>query len=200
MNRFLKYGNYWLWLACLLPLSSMIPGQAIHPSRIKFSSHNHVQLKVHGTSTLHDWDMQSNRGDFEIVFLKDPAGHLRKIDELAFHTKITSLTGPYEQMNTLAHEAFKSESISFTADSARLQEKDIHHYHAESFGKLNMADTVRNVRIEANITINPDHSIQITGQKSINMTDHHIIPPSFMMGAFKVDRSILLKFNLTAFP
>jgi UDP-N-acetylglucosamine enolpyruvyl transferase len=63
-----------------------------------------------------------------------------------------------------------------------------------------MADTVRNVRIEANITINPDHSIQITGQKSINMTDYHIIPPSFMMGAFKIDRSILLKFNLTAFP
>lgn len=155
---------------------------------------------VSGTSTLHGWDMHSHQGELEAVFMKNPSGVLKDVVQLSFKTQVSSLKGPYEQMNKLAQDAIKSEFISFVSDSTHLSAKSNKHYHAESFGMLYLADTSRNVKIEATITVLPDHSLHITGQKSIKMTDYHVVPPSFMMGAFQVDKTVLLKFNLIARP
>lgn len=187
-------------LGLILPLCVLISAQLIQGSKIKYTSHNEVQLMVSGTSTLHDWDMHSHQGEMEAIFMKNPSGVLKDLVQLSFKTQATSLKGPYDQMNKLAHAALKSDLISFVSDSSHLTVKNNKQYHAETFGKLQLADTSRNVRIEAEITVLPDQSLHITGQKSIKMTDYHMVPPSFMMGAFQVDKTVILKFNLIARP
>lgn len=169
-------------------------------AQVKYSAKDNMSLIVSGTSTLHDWDMKSAKGDCAVVFTTNAASVLTGISSLQFSTPAESLKSEHSAMDKNAYKALKTDKaavISFTASSGTVSGSEAAGYQIKSTGKLTIAGTTRDEEVVALCKVNPDKSITVTGSTKISMKDFGMAPPSFMMGTIKTGNDVVLKFNLT---
>ena len=154
------------------------------------------QIKVSGTSNLHDWDMSANNfaceGDFTVS-----NGILKDLSSMTFTLPVTSLKSKEKLMDTRAYKALNAEkfkTITFKLTDATVvpQQKII-----KATGNLTISGVTKPVTIQSTYVVNEDGSITCKGSKAIKMSSHGMKAPSFMMGALKtgddVTIDILLK-------
>ena len=154
------------------------------------------QIKVSGTSNMHDWNMLSSNFTCQGNFvMKD--GDLQDVNTLVFSLPVCNLKSKDKLMDTRAYKALNEEkhkSISFKLTNATVipQQKII-----KATGDLTISGVTKPVTIQTAYTINADQSITYKGSKLIKMSSHDVKAPSFMMGALKtgddVTIDILLK-------
>jgi polyisoprenoid-binding protein YceI len=169
-------------------------------AQAKYSAKDNISLIVSGTSTLHDWDMKSSKGDCAAVFATNAAGALSGLTSLQFSTRTEFLKSDKSAMDKNAYKALKADAnpvISFTASAGSVSGSEAAGYQIKSTGKLTIAGTTRDEEIVAFCKVNPDKSITVTGSTKISMKDFGMTPPSFMMGTIKTGNDVVLKFNLT---
>ena len=56
-------------------------------AQAKYSAKDNMSLIVSGTSTLHDWDMKSSKGDCAAAFTTNASGALTSLTSLQFSTR-----------------------------------------------------------------------------------------------------------------
>jgi polyisoprenoid-binding protein YceI len=153
------------------------------------------QIKVLGTSNLHDWDMVANQFTCDGTFTVKN-GVLQDVKSLQFSLPVTNLKGKEGLLNTRAYKALNSDkykTITFKLTDATVvsQQKLI-----KATGNLTISGVTKLVTLQANYVVNADESITCKGSEAVKMSSHNVKAPSFMMGALKTGDAVTIDFIL----
>lgn len=186
-----------LWCATLFLLWINQSGQAQTIYRINDSKENEMRLA--GTSTLHDWVMNTSTLSCEAQF-KTQLNGLKSISALTFSLPVENLKSDEKALNHNAYKALKSEefkNIVFKLTSALVGERKNSKEPVKAVGDLTIAGVTKEINLDVFCQLNKDQTITCTGNKKLNMTDYDVEPPTFLFGAMKTGDEITLDFNLT---
>ena len=157
-----------------------------------------LQLSVTGTSSLHDWEMTSNKGEFDatLSMVNDKVS----ISGLKFTVPAESLKSGHGMMDKNTYKALNTEknpSISFVLSSGNVVSLGANAYQLKGIGKLTIAGKTIQTDLEAMLKYNPaNKTFSCTGTKKFNMTEYGVKPPTVMMGAIKTGDAITITYNL----
>ena len=160
---------------------------------------DNVSLTINGTSTLHDWEMKSEKGRVEVILGVGVNARLVSLAGLKFSIASESLKSDKSSMDKNAYKALKTDSeksIVFILTNATINQVNETSYHVKAVGNLTIAGTTRETNLTADVKYNSsDKSYTISGAKKINMTEFNVKPPSFMMGTVKTGKDITISFK-----
>ena len=161
---------------------------------------NNVDIRLTGTSSLHDWEMKAAQGTSEAAFVVDASGKITSISTLSFTLPATSLKSDHKAMDKNTYKALdtkKNPNISFVLTSATVVGKGGNNYQLNCIGKLTIAGTVKETELLAIGKYNPaDKSFTVSGVKKMKMTDYNVKPPTVMLGTIKTGNDIAISYNL----
>ena len=183
-----------------LVLLTIIMSFSVNPkfTAVKFSSQN-VTVLIKGTSSLHDWEMKSDKGHVELLLGLGKNDNILGLTALKFTIEAESLKSGKGAMDKNAYKALKTgtaKNISFILSSANVSQVNATTFQINTLGKLSVAGTTRETGIVVNVKFNQaDKSYTATGIKKIKMSEYNVKPPSFMMGAVKTGDDISISFT-----
>lgn len=169
-------------------------------AQVKYSNKTAANLVVSGTSTLHDWDMKSVKGNCEAAVAINAAGALTGLNGLSFSTNAAELKSGKGSMDKNAYKALKvdkSPTISYVAATSTISPINGTDYLVRTNGKLTIAGATLDAEVTATCKVNADKSITVMGSKKLSMKEFGMVPPSFMMGTIKTGNDVTLKFDFT---
>ena len=171
---------------------------ALH-AQVKYHA-SYSKVTIEGTSTLHDWDMASEKANCDIAFSFDGVS-ITGLSSLVFTVDAGSLKSHHSGMDKNAYKALNSDKypeISFASSYANIRPSGTNSYMISAKGKLIIAGVSKDIWIVGVTTVNPaDMSVQTIGSAKIKMSEFNVEPPSFMFGAMKTGDEITVKFNVT---
>ena len=157
-----------------------------------------VKISIEGTSNIHDWVMNADKGTSTAVFMTDTHGAINGLSSLTFTMPVESLKSEHSGMDKNAYKAMRSDkyaSLTFSVLSASIKPAG-NNYQVYSKGRLTISGVSRDVDVTAICTVNADKSIAVNGSYKLKMTAYNVTPPSIMLGAIKTGDDITVKFNL----
>ena len=159
-----------------------------------------VNIKVKGSSNVHDWNMVSptmiSTGDFKF----DSNSKLNSLSAFSFSLETKSLKSQHGAMNTRTYKALKADKfpkIIYKLQSAVITRIQKNKYLVKSSGDLTIAGAKKNILMDVTVVVNPDNTITCSGSQKLKFTDYNMSPPSYMAGTMKVENDIAIQFNLT---
>jgi hypothetical protein len=167
-------------------------------AQAKFSAKT-LAVKLEGTSTLHDWQMNAeNQAHSEAVFTLS-GDKVTGISNLNFVLPATSLKSDHKAMDKNTYKALKTDknpTINFAMTSGTIAHAGGNNYNIKAIGKLTIAGSTRETEVYATGTYNPaDKSFTINGTKKMKMTDFDVKPPTVMLGTIKTGNDITVTYN-----
>lgn len=158
-----------------------------------------LNVTVAGTSTLHDWEMVSTKGQFEALVTIDKDN--LAFSGLTFVVPAESLKSGHDGMDKNTYKALntqKNPNISFVLSSSDVTPSGANTYQFKGIGKLTIAGTTVLTDITGTVKYNPaDKTFTCVGTKKFKMTQYNVKPPTVMMGAIKTGDDISISYNLT---
>lgn len=152
-------------------------------------------INVHGTSTIHEWDMKTNKFSGEIGLTAS-----KQINAISIKTEVKSLKSGKDGMDDKAYDAFdakKNAYISFhltEVSPVKLSESDT---EITLTGNLTMAGVTRKVSFKTIAKITKSGDYQLKGNLPLKMTDFKMKPPTAMLGTIKSGDAVVLKFDVS---
>ncbi|SDF25752.1 Polyisoprenoid-binding protein YceI [Mucilaginibacter pineti] len=184
-------------IAALLMIvtAAALPQKGAAQTTYKLTTDKEVNIKVLGSSNVHDWTMTStameSQGDFNL------ADH--HLQTLSFRLAVTSLKSEHTSMDDRTYKAVdakKFPDISYKLTAAEVTTVDAHKYLIKTKGNLTIAGATQPISMDVTAVVNADNTITCSGSKKIQLTDYGIKPPTFMLGAMKVYNDLTIQFNL----
>ena len=165
-----------------------------------YKINGNAEIKVEGTSTLHDWHMVSEEasGTADIDFNQ---GSLNEFNDVKFSFVTETLKSGKSKMDELTYEALKTDKhpkMHFTMEGASvIKPLEGNKYKVTIKGKLTIAGTTKNVQLDGICKIKGS-VLEITGSKKLKMTDFNVDPPTAVFGTIKTgdDINVVYKVNL----
>jgi len=178
-----------LMFAALVLLANTLQAQQ------NFTLNGNSELKVTGTSTIHDWDMVSTAGQSGKATMKLDNGKITELKTLQLTMPVSTLKSgrsgmdknAYEALNAKAHPNVQfqlTEVLSITDNTIKAK------------GKLTVAGTTKNVPMDVNYKVT-GNTVQFTGNQDIKFTQFNISPPTAVFGTIKTGDDLTLSFNAT---
>lgn len=159
---------------------------------------NATQATVKGTSTLHDWDMTSSKGQTKASFVIE-GNQVKGINSLSFTVPAESLKSDKSGLDKNAYKALgtdKHATITFTMTSGTVTPSGNNTFRVKATGNLTIAGTTKQTTITAHGQFNPsDRSISVNGNTIFKMTGYHVKPPTVMMGTIKTGDEITVIYS-----
>ena len=165
-------------------------------AQVKYYAKDDLQIVVSGTSTMHDWDMKTSKGESSATVTLDASGRLSGLTALNFTVPAETLKSNHKGMDKNAYKALKTSdhtTISYTLSSATIGADG----NIQCLGKLSIAGTTLDADLAATGKVNADKSISVKGSKKISMKEFNMKPPSFMLGTVTTGNDVTVQFNLT---
>jgi polyisoprenoid-binding protein YceI len=157
-----------------------------------------VNIKVLGSSNVHDWTMASpkieSQGEFKVE-----GEVLRALSSFTLSLDAKSLKSEHELMDSRTYKAIKADQypkITYKLITATITQVQKGKYAIKTTGDLTIAGASQNITMMVTAVVNADNTITCTGSENLKLTDYKIDPPSFMLGAMKVKNDITIQFNL----
>jgi polyisoprenoid-binding protein YceI len=159
-------------------------------------------IKILGTSNLHNWSMEVKDISSSAKFTFGPAagGPPQSLTAFDLTIPVHSLKSGESSMDSRAYTAMKADkfaTITYASTSAEIVPGQNGQFQIRSTGNLTIAGATQSVVVTASCHANPDGSIACSGSQQIKMTDYQIKPPSFMLGALKTGDALTINFSLT---
>jgi polyisoprenoid-binding protein YceI len=181
---------------CIIGFNSRLQAQSVY--KLIGSKNN---MKLSGTSTLHNWTMNAQTFDGEAQFgFKTGNEHeLSSIKALTFSLAVVDLKSGESGLDKNAYKALKSsdyKSIIYKQISATISPDNGNKFLIKTRGNLTIAGVTKEVTVPVYASVNADGTISCTGSEQLNMTDYGVKPPKFMLGAMKTGDAITLDFTL----
>lgn len=156
-------------------------------------------LKVLGTSNLHDWEINARAMTGKASMTID-GNELKAIKSLDFSVEVEQLKSGKSGMDNNTFKALNSKTyktINFKLVSvAKITEKAENNFTIETQGDLTISGVTKR--------INQTFAIKLTGKKvvfsgktKIDMTTHGIKPPTALMGTIKTGKDVTVDFKVT---
>ena len=182
---------------CLFGFSQLIRAQSDYA--INDSKSN--DMKLSGTSSLHDWDMNAHvfTGKAQFDFKKDDHEALVGLNSLSFSLPVTNLKSDKKGLDRKAYKALKTDkykNITYALLSAKVSPEKDHKFLIKTTGNLTISGTTKEVAMDVYCVVNKDASINCSGTEALKMSDYEVEPPSFAWGAMKTGDAITLYFNI----
>ncbi|MCW3089325.1 MAG: YceI family protein [Ferruginibacter sp.] len=158
-----------------------------------------VDVLLTGTSSLHDWEMKSDKGQFDatIAVAKDKV----IFSGLSFNFPAESLKSGHGAMDKNTYKALdtkKNPNISFVLTSGNVTNTGSNTYLLKGMGKLTISGNTILTDLVVTLKYNPaDKSFTCSGTKKFKMTQYGVKPPTVMMGAIKTGDDVAITYNLT---
>ncbi|MEJ8756343.1 YceI family protein [Pontibacter sp. H259] len=155
------------------------------------------ELKVTGTSTLHDWEMTSVQAQGKAEFIVDGTT-LKNVKSGTVTMKTESIKSGTAKMDDLAYESLKTKKytdIVFTLTSFR----NLDSKRAQAVGNLTIAGTTKPVTFNVE-TSSKAGNMHMTGEANIKFTDFNIKPPTALLGTVKTGNDLKLIFKVNFQP
>lgn len=157
-----------------------------------------LNLEVKGTSTLHDWEIKSAKGQAE-VNMELSSDKLTGITGLNFSIPAESLKSGNSMMDNNTYKALKTDknkNISYVLTAGSVSQVNGNTFQIKTNGKLTIAGTAKETDLVATAKYNAaDKSYTISGEKKIKMSQWGVKPPTVMMGTIKTGDDITITFS-----
>jgi len=182
---------------CFVGFSQTIRAQSDYTISEPKSNH----MKLSGTSSLHDWDMNTNdfTGTAQFEVKKGDDQTLVGLNSLTFSLPATSLKSDKKGLDENAYDALKTgkyKNIRYTLVTAKVTPAKEQKFLIETIGNLTISGVTKEVVMDVYCMVNKDASISCTGTEALKMSDYDVKPPSFMWGAMKTGDDITLDFTM----
>lgn len=174
---------------------------AVAQSSYAISDSKSNDMKLSGTSSLHDWDMNANyfMGKAQFDFKKGYNQTLVGLNSLTFSLPVTNLKSKKKGLNKNAYKALKTDTyknITYALLSAKVSPEKDGKFLIKTTGNLTISEVTREVAMDVYCVVNKDASISCSGTEGFKMSDYKVEPPSFLLGAMKTGDAIKLDFNV----
>ena len=186
----------------LIAISALGLGYNVNAqAKYNVSSSKNNDMKLSGTSTLHNWTMDAKTFAGAAQFGLTPGNNaqLTAIKSLAFSLIVENLKSGENGLDKNAYKALKTgqyKNIVYTLTSAKVLPGKDNKYLVKTRGNLVIAGVTKVVAMDVYCVVNKDATITCNGSDKINMSDYNVKPPSFMLGAMKTGNAITLDFTL----
>uniref|UniRef100_UPI003511425B YceI family protein n=2 Tax=Xanthomarina TaxID=1868329 RepID=UPI003511425B len=158
-------------------------------------SNSDSELKVYGTSNVHDWEINANEQSGVIDLIYSNELEINKLKIVIPAESLKSGKGGMDKNTYKALKTDKYKNITFSLteikSSTRLGDQK---YKVKALGNLTISGVTKNVSIDFNLDIN-SNTIHIVGEKSIKMTDFNVEPPTALFGSITTGDEITIKFK-----
>jgi polyisoprenoid-binding protein YceI len=160
-----------------------------------------IDMKLSGTSTLHNWVMsaQNTTGVANFGFKGSDDKELTSLTSLTFSLIVTDLKSGEKGLDKNAYKALKADQykdIDYKLTSATIMPQSEGKYLIKTKGKLTIAGVTKETNMDVYAVVNNNGSITCTGSDKLNMTDYSVKPPKFFLGAMKTGDEITLNYTL----
>jgi polyisoprenoid-binding protein YceI len=159
-----------------------------------------LDIKLSGTSNVHDWEMTAVKGKSEAAFTVDATGKLLSLSKLNFTLPVKNLKSSHTAMDKNTYKALNEEknpNISFVLTYATVISKGGNNYQLNCSGQMSIAGTTKQTDLVATGQYNPtSKSFLVTGVKKMKMTDYNVKPPKALFGTIKTGDDISISYNL----
>jgi len=155
-------------------------------------------LKINGTSTLHDWVMDTE--NFDCVFEAQIDNTKIKIKKVKFSCNTTSIKSENSIMDKKAWEALKSKdfkTILFETDEMNEFIVSDRKVEGKLIGNLLLAGEKRKITLQMMGKMDELGNMEFTGQVNIKMSEYGIIPPTAVMGTIKTGDKITIIYDFS---
>jgi hypothetical protein len=152
------------------------------------------ELKVKGTSTLHDWEMTSAQAQGKAEMILE-GNTLKNVKSASVTMKTQSIKSGTDKMDALAYESLKASKfpdIAFTLTSFRVLDNN----RAQATGNLTIAGTTKPVTFNVE-TSTKSGLVQMAGEANIKFTEFGIKPPTALLGTVKTGNELKLLFKVS---
>jgi polyisoprenoid-binding protein YceI len=160
-----------------------------------------IDMRLSGTSTLHNWTMnaQNTTGEANFGFKGSGDQQLSSLKSLTFSLIVQDLKSGEKGLDKNAYKALKTDQykdIDYKLTSATIMPEKEGKYLIKTQGKLTIAGVTKDIDMDVYAVVNKDGSITCTGSDKLKMTDYQVKPPKFMLGAMKTGDDITLNYTL----
>ena len=181
----------WIWMMALLLIATSSIGQTT------YKQIGAATIVVAGTSTMHDWTMTSEGGNYNASFEVNADGTPSALNAVTVTVPAESLKSKEKAMDKNAYKSLmtdKYKDITFKLTSSKITGKTI-----TCNGNLTISGTTKPVDVEVTYEVK-NGNLVCKGSKKIKMTDYKVEPPTFMFGAIKTGDEITVSFDVTLSP
>ncbi|MCH7412218.1 YceI family protein [Belliella sp. R4-6] len=161
-----------------------------------YSLSSNPELKVTGTSTLHDWDMKSSTatGKAQISLENSKIDKITNVTIIMPAESIKSGKGgmdrnAYAALNTKNHKEVKFNLKELVAKGSSY----------EAIGDFTIAGVTKAAKFPVTATISGE-KVTVKGKHDFKLTDYSIDPPTALMGTVKTGNEVSIHFNVTFQP
>ncbi len=154
-------------------------------------------LKVYGTSSLHDWhvDAEDVKGSLQIEVSEEVLS-IKKLNVEIISESLKSGKKSMDKNTYKALETDKYSSIKFNYLSTKSITKiSDNTYSVEAYGNLTIVGNTQKILLKFKLKTE-DNKVSILGEKSIKMTSYGVEPPTALLGTIKTGDDLTIKFNI----
>ncbi len=188
----------------IIVLLSLCVATGFMPTGLRPTSHtldSASSIKVHGTSTLHDWTMVMEKVSGEATVEVTPTG--LNISRVFVRLRAEDLKSEYDLMDKNTYKALQTDVfpyISYDLTQVHSVVKNGSSYIVDASGLLSMAGKMKTIRMKVTCKVNSGGLIQITGRVPMKMTDFGVTPPEVMFGTVTTGDDIVVEFDTRFLP
>lgn len=150
------------------------------------------EVKVEGTSNVHDWSAVVEEVTFEGTRTNDV------FDGVRVKFKVESMESGDGLMNRRIHKTLNAEEhphIIFNITDSSLDGTAL-----TMKGNLTINGVTKQITVNGTMRTLSNGNIRIQGSHPVKFTDHGMEAPSFMFGAMKVDNEVKITYNIVLIP
>lgn len=167
----------------------------------KIQKNNTIDIKLKGTSTMHDWEMAANTatGEAQFIFKSTDIQELTSLKSLTFNLIVKDLKSDSKGLDKNAYKALKTDEFKnihyILSTSILFPQKN--GYLFKTKGRLTVAGVTKGIAMDMHVVVNANNTITCKGSCTLKMTDYDVEPPSFMLGIMKTGDDTTLDFAVT---
>jgi polyisoprenoid-binding protein YceI len=155
-----------------------------------------AELKISGTSSLHDWDMVSSTATGKGEFVLEN-GKIKEVKTTTLEMPAESIKSGKSAMDKNAYAALKTKEHKQVKFSLKefVQKGDAF----EASGNFTIAGVTKTVSFPVSFSKTGD-KINFKGSYPFKLTDFNIDPPTALFGTVKTGNEVRIHFNVTFQP
>ncbi|MGM0588116.1 MAG: YceI family protein [Bacteroidota bacterium] len=166
-------------------------------AQTSYTINSNSTMIIDGTSNVHDWecDVEKLNGAVEM--------NEGMISNVTLSIPVKSIDSGKGGMNSNMYDALKADkhkNITFDLESTQLKSGDFESDMVLAVtGKLTIAGKTQSITMDVNGQ-KSENGYTFSGEKTINMTDYDVKPPTAMFGTISTGEEVTIIFTINAEP